>query len=81
MKTNNVVTKKIMFNDNYGLTQAVLEKELIIKVFDHEGEVLCVIHIEGATMAQEMSAITKIQRHDEVGWISLEGSMSRLCFT
>lgn len=51
-------------------------KELIIQVFDHEGEVLCVIHIEGATMAQKMSAITKIQRHDVVGWIKLEGSMS-----
>ena len=32
--------------------------------------------IEGATMAQKMSAITKIQRHDVVGWITLEGSMS-----
>lgn len=51
-------------------------KELIIQVFDRAGELLCIIHIEGATMAQKMSAITKIQRHDVVGWITLEGSMS-----
>lgn len=57
------------------------KKELIINVFDHEGELLCNIHVEGATMAQEMSAITKVQRHDVVGWITLEGSMSRICFT
>lgn len=51
-------------------------KELVIKVYDHNGEPLCIIHIEGASMAQKMSAITKIQRHDVVGWITLEGSMS-----
>ena len=51
-------------------------KELIIKPYDHEGKLLCIIHIEGATMAQKMSAITKIQQHDVVGWITLEGSMS-----
>ena len=51
-------------------------KELVIQVFDHDGELLCIIHVEGATMAQKMSAITKIQRHDVVGWITLEGSMS-----
>ena len=51
-------------------------KDLVIKVYDHDGGLLCIIHIEGATMAQKMSAITKIQRHDVVGWITLEGSMS-----
>lgn len=51
-------------------------KELIIKVFDKKGDELCVIHIEGATMNQKISAITRIQRHDVVGWVTLEGSMS-----
>lgn len=51
-------------------------KELIIKVFDKTGEELCVVHIEGATMEQKISAIAKIQRHDVVGWITLKGSMS-----
>lgn len=51
-------------------------KELIIKPYDHEGKLLCIIHVEGATMAQKITAIARIQRHDVVGWITLEGSMS-----
>lgn len=51
-------------------------RELIINVFDHEGKALCVIHIEEATMAQKISAIARIQRHNDVGWVTLEGSMS-----
>ena len=51
-------------------------KELIIKAFNHKGKILCVIHIEGATMAQKISAIARIQQHKDVGWVTLEGSMS-----
>lgn len=51
-------------------------KELIIKPYDHEGKLLCIIHIEGATMAQKITAIARIQLHDDVGWVTLEGSMT-----
>lgn len=51
-------------------------KELIIKAFDHEGKLLCIIHVEGATMVQKITAIARIQRHNNVGWVTLEGSMS-----
>lgn len=51
-------------------------KELIINVFDRTGELLCIIHVEGATMAQKITAIARIQLHDDVGWVTLEGSMA-----
>lgn len=50
-------------------------KELVIKVYDHNGEPLCIIHIEGATIEQKLSYITRVSQHDVVGWVTLEGSM------